>query len=37
MTPIYEAENSVAVFVLYCYQGKQMVTKTKSKRVLVYT
>ena len=33
MKPIYIAENSVAVVVLYCYQSsrKQMVTKRKSK------
>ena len=36
MKPIYVTENSVAVVVLHCYPGsrKQMVTKTKSKRVL---
>ena len=36
MKPIYVAENSVAVVVLYCYQGSrnQMVTKRKSKQVL---
>ena len=36
MKPIYVAENSAAVVVLYCYQGsrKQMVTKRKSEQVL---
>ena len=36
MKPIYVAGNYVAVVVLYCYPGsrKQMVSKTKSRRVL---